>query len=137
CRSKVCRSMVRRGLHCATLAMLVGCGNPDLVEVRGQVANSQGQPLVRARVIARCEATNVAASGLTDADGRFSLALADGESGLPPGAYQAIVVEDLGPMDSQLPPSISPKYHSVASSGLNLNLAPGEDQNVQWTLDAP
>jgi hypothetical protein len=117
------------------VALVVGCSGADQATVQGTVVTSAGKPLVGARVIARLKDTAVSVTGGTDPSGRFVLETSESERGIAAGDYEVIVVEDLGPMDAQRQPSIAMKYRNAATSGLAFTAAPGEEKELNWTLD--
>jgi hypothetical protein len=117
------------------VALVVGCSGADQATVQGTVVTNDGKPLVGARVIARLKNTGVSVTGGTDASGRFVLETSDAEPGIAAGDYEVIIVEDLGPMDAQRRPSIAMKYRNAATSGLEFTSTPGEEKELNWTLD--
>ena len=74
------------------LATVVGCGG-GRVPVGGRVVFDDGEPVRTGRVELRGRDQPVRAAGTLDPDGRFRLATDDGRDGLPPGEYDAIVVQ--------------------------------------------
>jgi hypothetical protein len=117
------------------VALVVGCSGANQATVQGIVVTNDGKPLVGARVIARLKNTGVSVTGGTDASGRFVLETSASEPGITAGDYEVIIVEDLGPMDAQRRPSIAMKYRNAATSGLEFTVAPGEEKELNWTLD--
>lgn len=117
------------------VALVVGCSCADQATVQGIVVTNDGKPLVGARVIARLKNTGVSVTGGTDASGRFVLETSESEPGITAGDYEVIIVEDLGPMDAQRRPTIAMKYRNAATSGLEFTSAPGEEKELNWTLD--
>jgi hypothetical protein len=136
-----CRTTVR-ALLCGWLGVVLciatGCSDQNVGTVQGTIALKGGEPLIGAMVVARSKGTSKAMKGYTNADGHFELSSEESGSGVPVGEYEVIVVENRGSsMDAQRPPSIALKYLNASTSGLTLTVAPGEDQNVSWTLDGP
>jgi hypothetical protein len=119
------------------LGAVIGCSDASLAHVRGKLLTKKGEPLVGATVTARSKITGVAVKGSTDQEGRFELASAGFTAGIPPGEYEVIVVEYRAPIGALQSLSVAPRYLNASTSGLTLNVAPGEDQEVSWTLDPP
>jgi hypothetical protein len=118
----------------AVFVVAVGCGG-DRAEVTGHVLRSDGQPVARARVIARSE-SGASAYGITSEKGQFNLNAGDAGEGLDPGQYAVIIVEDRGRTDNMRPASISTKYADPAQSGLAFTVEPGEHKIFEVTVDA-
>lgn len=79
-------------LAAMSLAAVVGCGG-GRVPVAGRVVFDDGEPVRTGRVELRGRDQRVRAAGMLDSEGRFRLVTDDGRDGLPPGEYDAIVVQ--------------------------------------------
>lgn len=134
-------------------AILVGCAKPDgAAEVLSTVPVSgtltyQGQPLESYRVTLYPEQGDRASSGLTDAEGKFTLGTNREGDGVPPGRYRVVVAYsppasedttlDLPIEDpSKLPQpkiKIPSKYSSPDQSGLTQEVP--RDGLKNWKLE--
>ncbi len=123
---------------CATLllaATIVGCAPSDRSPVSGRVLSHDDAPLVGATVTARANDTGKWGSGVTDAEGRFTLGTQTPGEGLPPGEYYVIILEDRGDLN-QRPATIPERYSKASASGLTLTVKPGESAQLDIRLDA-
>jgi hypothetical protein len=118
---------------CAT----IGCSGQESAHVEGTITLKDGKPLVGATITARAKSNGRAVYGYTDGDGHFDLKAEGSARGIPLGDYEVIVIEERGSLDSQRPPTIANKYQNASTSGLELSVKSGEEQNVSWTLDGP
>lgn len=117
-------------------ASILGCGSGN-AHVAGVLKKADGSPLAGARVIAKVAEGKAWASGVTDAQGKFSLGRERAGDGLEPGTYQVSITEEQKDWDHPTPPSISKKYASPTTSGLNFDATAGSAVNLELTLDAP
>ncbi len=132
-----------RSQLCSALAAAIllsvfgsGCGSGN-AKVTGVVKKADGSPLAGARVIAKVAEGKAWASGVTDAEGKFSLGRERPGEGLEPGTYQVSITEEQKDWDHPTPPSISKKYASATTSGINFDATAGSAVNLELTLDAP
>uniref|UniRef100_A0A7C4LM64 Carboxypeptidase regulatory-like domain-containing protein n=1 Tax=Schlesneria paludicola TaxID=360056 RepID=A0A7C4LM64_9PLAN len=136
-------------------AILSGCAQPDgAAEVLSTVPVSgtltyQGQPLESYRVTLYPEHGDRASSGLTDAEGKFTLGTNREGDGAPPGRYRVVIAYSPPPSGdttldlpiedpSQLPQpkiKIPSKYSSPEKSGLTQEVP--RDGLKNWKLDLP
>ena len=133
----------------------IGCGQPGLT---GTIAASgtvtyQGQPVEGATVVFSPTGEGRAASGLTDASGRFELTTLTASDGIMPGKYQVAIskTEVEGSMteeESQAyvaehgePPKVTvkellpEKYKSPATSGLAAEVTKGVQNDFRFDLE--
>lgn len=75
----------------ALLAPLAGCGGSSAIPVQGTVT-LDGKPIAEAVVTFAPQAEGEPASGVTDADGKFTLKRREANDGVPVGAYAVTVV---------------------------------------------
>lgn len=141
---------------CALLAVVTcGCsghldGAPqvDCVPVSGRVTYG-GQPLVNYRVTFVPVDGRRAATGVTDADGKFVLSTNQSGDGAPPGECKVAVswegppISDTGgqdapienPKDMPAPPvKLPPKYSDPEQSGIKQQVPPDGLENVVLEL---
>lgn len=121
------------------MQLAVGCGGSDLARVTGQVARSDGTPLVGATVTFKATDPAVTArpSGQTDEAGRFELRFDEDRLGAPPGEYRVTVSEALGDdMDAPPKPTIDRKYSSFERSGLEYTVESGHNE-FEIAVDPP
>ena len=118
------------------LVLIVGCSSSDLANVSGKVVSHDGAPVVGAQLTARSAESGKWGSAVTDQEGRYSLSSAAEERGLPPGAYEMIIIEDRGDVDAPAAKTIPRKYSDAATSGLSFSIKPGDEIVYDVTLDA-
>jgi hypothetical protein len=104
-----------------------------MTDVSGRVPRHHGSPVQGVKVIARCNETGNWASGTTDADGRYTLGGRRVGEGIPRGEYFVVLLEDTSESG---PPTIPPKYHIPATSGLRLHVADKKRITFDITLDS-
>jgi len=132
---------ISRGLACGLLVcgLLAGCSGktegPTLIPVTGTV-RYKNQPVEGATVVFLPQEHAFAATGKTDAEGRFELASSVGgmQPGAVPGSYRITVrkffftPEDV---EVQLLPA---KYGHVDRTGLTATLVEGEPNQIDLEL---
>lgn len=139
----------------ATSVLLAGCGGTTgvagVVPVSGTV-DYQGQAVAGATVVFHPDGEGRAASGITDAQGRFALTTLTAGDGALPGAYQVTVTKtevigggtgDEEPGSSALGQAAGPtvnsllpeKYSRLETSGLTAEVAAGGENQVVLRLD--
>lgn len=130
----------------ALLVAVAGCGHSPAGEqarVRGAVSHN-GQPLPLGwSVVFFCHENGVTAAGRLDSLGRFVLTPADAARGIPSGRYQVTVrppepppihpgsaeyARMMGQGGDPLPPKAAQKSSAIALSGLELELAVGDNE---------
>ncbi len=125
------------GVCCAlTLLLSLGCGNSK-TPVAGVIKKADGSPLPGLRVIAKLAEGKAWAAGVTDTDGKFTLGCETANEGVDPGSYVVSITEEQQDWDHPTPPTISRKYTSPTTSGLNFDATAGSAVNLELTLDAP
>lgn len=115
--------------------LLAGCAESERSDVTGRVTRHDGSPLIGATVTARSRETGRWATGVTGADGEFSLGTETPGEGLPAGDYYVVIQEDRGETDRR-PATIPQKYAKPSASGLTLKVEPGQSALLEMTLDA-
>ena len=109
---------MRKGLLLLSLLWFAGCGGPPRGEVEGTLRRG-GKPLEKVLVTFYPERGGKPASGVTDAQGRFTLKAEGGMPGVAAGSYR-VVFEDLAINDAprdregtvlKLPPQRLPAGH--------------------------
>jgi hypothetical protein len=121
-----------------SLACLAGCGGSGLHSVTGHV-NYRGQPVLGALVTFACQEANSVASGMTDAQGNFTLSTYRAGNGAVVGTHQVTVtkftpgsggVSSSASMEEMVkpPPAVAPqnqlpaRYATAATSGLEFTV---------------
>lgn len=133
----------------------IGCGGAprlDGVIAATGVVTYQGQPVENATVVFSPQGAGRAASGRTDAHGRFQLTTLVPGDGLMPGKYQVTVVktEVIGAMNEEesqayfqkhgKPPKVTTKeplpakYKTAATSGLTAEVTTGGTNDFTLNL---
>jgi hypothetical protein len=118
--------MATGALLAGLILSLAGCGG-ESAKVTGTVRRADGSPLPDVRVMAR-SADGKWYSGMTDAAGQYELGSTESGRGVPPGDYQASLVEDRGGMDSMKPPQFPARYGNPSESLLSFSVAAGESK---------
>ena len=115
----------------ACMALCCGC-SPGGNTISGQVTGPDGQPLAKARVLVRCEATGCSANAVSDSEGKFTLQRSDR---FDDGEYTVVVTEWLGDdPDNPLPATIAAEYQSVNRSSLRFQVPEQLGKPLEITL---
>jgi hypothetical protein len=148
----LCRHVVSVAIMAAAM-VCAGCDSgPPRGLLAGNVTN-KGQAITGARIYFENAELGAGAVIDLDADGRFTVATAEGP-GLPPGKYQ-VAIKPQGKTSATSPPQeipvealagssaakdpapanelIPPKFHDLAESGLQIEIKEGE--NPDWEID--
>ena len=123
----------------AGLWLMAGCGGPPQSSVSGKVT-AAGQPVTSAMINFINPKSGAAASGDLDASGGYSIAK------VAPGKYKVFVVPkspsaaDQAPKPDRAPvaapaSNVPQKYQDDATSGLDAEIKPGANANVDFKLD--
>jgi len=135
--------MPRRGallfLVAMSLATVVGCGD-GRVPVAGRVVFDDGEPVRTGRVELRGREKRVRAAGTLDSEGRFRLVTDDGRDGLPPGDYDAIVVQIVIVEHRSLDEhghgrSLSRRFADYYTSGLSVSVPDQGASDLEIVVD--
>jgi hypothetical protein len=128
---------------CAMLVVLLlscGCGGSGQVPVAGRVLFEDGEPVQSGRIEFRSRSQSVRGTGELDAQGRFRLRTDDGTDGLPPGDYDAVVVQmvmvdklALAEHDDHGRP-LSRRYADYYTSGLEATVPPQGTTELELTV---
>lgn len=137
-----------------SLSVCLGCGGPksDLtfVPVSG-VVRLDGKPLADADISAVPVGATLGMGGgsRSNADGKFQLSHARGESGLPPGEYKITVSlrkrpdgsvppadDPTLPIDSNAAETLAPRYSDFSQSTLTISVTPPATEPVELKLDS-
>lgn len=122
------------------LLLAVGCGRPsyqlETSPVSGKVT-LDGQPLPSGYVVVPT-AKGRMASGKIQPDGTFVLTTYDEGDGAQVGTHPVIVNEippdEFSPIPKEERVPIPARYHSAGTSGLTVDVKPGEDNYLELTL---
>jgi hypothetical protein len=148
--------MLDRKLHiaviiCLTLTLLSGCGKkdnrPGRVPATGTVLQ-KGQPVAEATVIFESAGSTPAATGKTDASGRFQLTTFEPNDGAVPGDYKVAIqkvqvtsgkTSGAVPDDYVGPPPdekwlLPAKYGSTATSGFTATVQASGTNDFKFDL---
>ncbi len=94
-RRRTHRARPWRGASSLALLLLLasGCGGSGHVPVAGRVLFDDGEAVRTGRIEFRARDQPVRGTGTIDAEGHFRLQTDDGKDGLPPGEYDAVIVQ--------------------------------------------
>jgi hypothetical protein len=132
------RTRIAGGLLSCLLVASLGCAEkgPELTEVTGQVL-IDGKPLTTGSVVT-LPLQGRGARGTIDDQGNFSLNTSDMGVGASPGKHQVAVIameESDNPSPEAPRRSLIPqKYSSAETSGLSIDVTPGEMEPVVLNL---
>jgi hypothetical protein len=132
------RTRIAGGLLSCLLVASIGCAEkgPELTEVTGQVL-IDGKPLTTGSVVT-LPLQGRGARGTIDDQGNFSLNTSDMGVGASPGKHQVAVIameESDNPSPEAPRRSLIPqKYSSAETSGLSIDVTPGEMEPVVLNL---
>ncbi len=122
------------------VALLCGCGGSDhgLVDVSGQVL-LDGQPLTTGSVVT-LPSQGRGAEGQIDSQGRFTLSSGDLGQGATVGVHHVAVVavEETEGFSPEAPVKllVPKKYTNPSTSGLKIDVQPGQDNDVTLELSS-
>lgn len=128
-----------RGWYPLLLTMVVvGCGGAS-GPTSGWVHFEDGSPVKAGSIELRRLSDGERFASRIAADGTFQPANQDGEIGLPPGAYEAVVVqivltEDLALEAHTHGGTVPRRYADYYTSGLRVEVAEGQQQRVEIRL---
>ena len=109
------------------LALMTGCGGSGNVPASGRVLFSDQQPVRSGKVEVRSAGSAARGIGTIDNEGYFSLKTDDQRDGVPPGDYDAVVVqfivaEDLSVADHNHGRPVPRRYADYYTSELRLSV---------------
>jgi hypothetical protein len=113
-----------------------GCGGEPRGFVSGRVVRHDGTPLQGGVIMARAESIGKSASAQTDANGNYSLGVAQAADGVTPGEYAVVVMEKRMGLDGGGNSTIPARYGDFAQSGLSLSIADGETKMFDIKLES-
>jgi hypothetical protein len=123
------RRLVRIASHSwlLALALSTGCGGSGNVPASGRVVFSDQQPVRSGKVEVRAASGNARGIGTIDNEGHFSLKGDDQRDGVPPGDYDAVVVqfivaEDLSVADHNHGRPVPRRYADYYTSQLRVTV---------------
>lgn len=126
----------------ALCLILVGCNKSGFHPVSGQIVFPDGSPVTGLEggqvVIEATDADGKAlnSSGAIDAQGRFQLGTNAVNDGAPAGKHRALISPPSSTGDVPPPPVIDPKYESLDTSGLEIEVKDGSN-DVKLTVEPP
>ena len=124
-----------------SLALVLGCGGPELLPVEGTVLFQDGEPVRTGRIEYNAVDGPYRAMGEIDDGGRFELITAEGDNGLPSGEYEIIVVqlvitEDLSLADHDHGRAVPRKYADYSTSGLRTVISAANSTQQEVVLES-
>lgn len=112
----------------ALAIMLAGCGG-KMGQVTGKVT-IDNQPVANATVSFEDTVKHIRSSGVTNADGVYTLSTNVKDDGAPVGDYKVAVIQ-AGAADSsqgEPPRQFSKDFENISTSGLTFSVKPGKSQ---------
>jgi hypothetical protein len=128
------------GLSSLALPLATGCGGPDpnLGQVQG-VVTFDGQPLADATVIL-VQGQGRPAAGVTDAEGRYQVALTGARLGTAPGVNKVRIITERGPSETPdgtpIPPAperLPSRYHAQTELAVEVKAGELTEANFELT----
>ncbi len=118
---------------------LAGC-NSALHSGQGTVRFTDGEPVQAGSVELRCIDKGIQYASKIDRQGAFQLASQQGEPGLPPGEYEAVVVlivmtEHLAAAKHQHGHDVPARYADYGTSGLKVQVESPDSAPIQLVLE--
>ena len=106
-----------------------GCSRYVTYPVEGRVTFPDGSPAANCRVTLEGGDPLISATGVTDADGNFSLGTVSESDGVPVGKYRVVVVDPppFSPQTKPLP-EVALKHASFETSGLEVTVQRGPNR---------
>ena len=114
---------------------IIGCGGPTLLPAAGTVQFDDGSPVQTGVVEFRSTDGEYRGASKISNEGAFALETLDGQSGVPAGQYDVIVVqlvitEDLSLADHNHGKPVPRKYADYFTSGLKVDVTPENASNL-------
>ena len=134
--------MPRWVLAFSVVALVVaGCGQSETVSVSGTIT-LKGKPADQAEVMFNPKGAGRMATGVTDANGKFTLSTAKPNDGAMPGEYVVTLGEyyppgkapAMPPKGGLLPSRFPPKYGDPQQSPLNAKVERGGQNDFQFDI---
>ena len=127
------------GLALAVLACLVGCGESKTSPVNGRVKLKDGSDVSVLKgysLTFESEGGKSSSVGEVNADGTFQLSTFGANDGAVPGKYRVAINPLINPNPDKPPTKskLSAKYENLESSGLTVEVKPGQN-NIELELD--
>jgi len=121
------------------IVMLVGCGRP-IGPTSGAVRFADGSPVSSGSIEFRRTSDKERFASRIASDGTFQPTSSDGEIGLPPGAYDIVVVqivltEDLAIESHSHGHSVPRRYADYYTTDLHAEIEEGETQPLEVRVD--
>jgi hypothetical protein len=120
--------------------VFVGCSNSGNVPAAGRVLFVDKSPVRTGKVELRSANSSMRAVGVIDAEGAFVLKTDDGNEGIPPGEYEAVVVqfivaEDMSKSMHGHGGAVPRRYSDYYTSGLKLAVPATGSRELQLIVE--
>jgi hypothetical protein len=124
----------------ALLSVIAGCTGSSNVPAAGQVLFADQSPVRSGKVELRSADSSRRAIGTIDAEGKFSLKTDDGNEGVPPGEYEAVVVqfivtEDMSASMHGHGGTVPRRYADYYTSGLTVSIPVEGNEAIQVVVE--
>lgn len=116
--------------------LLLGCGNRTIYPVRGQLVDTDGNPvkeLVNGSVEFDGAGSKTSANSSIAEDGTFKLTTASPGDGAHLGKHRVAITRPYKGPENPVPPVIDTKYEKFETSGLEVTVEP-KDNDVKLTV---
>jgi hypothetical protein len=118
-------------------AVTVGCSSNRPQPVQGKIVFSDGAAATELAgyLVGMDSGGPEGANGVVQPDGSFRVGTFENDDGAMPGKYKVSLTPPDPPLDQPVPPPIiDPKYSNVETSGLTVEIKPG-DNPVTLTVE--
>lgn len=122
------------------LLLFVGCTGSSNVPAEGRVLFADQTPVRSGKVELRSADSPMRAVGVIDSEGKFVLQTDDGREGIPPGDYEAVVVQFIVTEDMSLGThghggAVPRRYSDYYTSGLKLSIPDSGSRELQLIVE--
>lgn len=135
---KTWRTLAGVSVAFCALAAIAGCGEKKF-PIRGKVIFADGTPVPSGLVVLSPvdPASRVGARGYIQTDGSFELSTDKEGDGVLPGKFKVLVHgPNAGREDAPVRnPQVHPKYLSFDTSGLDLEVKPGKNDDITFKVE--
>jgi hypothetical protein len=121
-------------------SVITGCSGSRNVPAEGHVSFTDQSPVRSGKVELRSADSSMRAIGNIDAEGKFSLRTDDARDGVPPGDYEAVVVqfivtEDMSASMHGHGGSVPRRYADYYTSGLKVSIPEEGNRDIKIVVE--